>query len=368
MLDYDLMFHTGLVSNGERLWYYAEMLGCVIEVDPTTGQMDCLFSIPHFCNKNESEPQYRVMRYQDGNLYLLPYATNNMYIYEVKSKIITEVKLANNKCYCTGMIFRDGLVYIYGTSPCIYIYDLYRKNVSSVTIDPKALGMKHVPEKWFWIKPFIYKENICLLLNSNSLIIIDKENRMSYQMLGKEYEIWALRHVCLDDDIIKILYSDSNFRTKSAFFEIDGTLIQSCNVDLNKDWEEYPYLIAEFTKGKWFLFPFRSNLIQIIDSMSGRIEKVYNIPYCLNDKRKYFFGGSMIINNHVYAIDQVRGHLIKINVDDLEVQDIKLSLSKKGNEKLVEVMKNRTFNENAIIYEKKEWGDLNVLLDGLING
>lgn len=366
MEKYSLFHHISVVTNSKKIWYYADLIGYIMEIDVVSGEMKCLFAI----HENNNEPFCRNLFYHDGKLYMLPYASKIMYVYDLAmGKILNTVKFDSNVSACrfTGCIYRKGSLYLYGALPQICIYNIKEEKMHWKQLMFDELGMSYNPASWFWTESFQYKEDIFLLISgSNGLIKISNDDRFSYIPIGTNQQALILRDFDLIGDEIEELYLDKDYNVLCRRYNRQGCIKNICELRVSYQWSIYPYSCAEHVKNQWILFPYKTNSIMIFDLKKESIERLYTIGNTIDIQGKYYFGNSIKDgNNNIFAINQIDGTLVIVSADTMKVKEIPLYFSSESLNEFHSIIVDRVFENNGTIHEIDGLITLDVLIKGL---
>lgn len=364
MIDYSLLYNISMSTNGKKIWYYAEKTGYVMELDIASGRMECLFYVPN-------TSAYRVMCYCDNSLYILPFYSNIMYVYDLKSKktLLIILNEKDHKCCCTGCVFFEKEIYIYGIKSFIYKYNPEEKRISKIIdLQNQKMNMPNQSDNinWIWTQPIIYESRLYFLLYQNGMIVIDQRDNISYLSLGTGYEPWMLRNVFMENGLIRILYSDTKLNIKSMIYDIHGNIIDFKKVDIGYYWKIYPYLNSGYTNKGWVIFPYMDNIIRYIDNVDGKIKLLFDgLGKSLEKDREYYSAPVKVsgICEYLFLIDLYNSTLLKINTQTFEVGGIDLFFDEVGLSNFTEIMKNKIKIEKQIAYEKSVLETLETYID-----
>ena len=356
MIDYSLMYNVNMVTNGKLIWHFAEKTGFVMEIEIATGRMECLFYIPNLNN------EYRILSYCNNQLFVLPYNSNIMYVYDLDIREVTRVSLTMSieKCLCTGCAFFNDELYIYGQTQYIYKYHTENKKVTSVLdvkvqCEDKKIMMRE--NNWFWTKPVIYANKLFLLMYRNGATVVDNEDGMIYLPLGNEDESWVLKEMSIDNDIINVLCTDSKSNTTYRTYNLQGDELSCTKMEYNYQWVTLPYLRAEWNKRGWILFPYLDASIRYFDALSCTLTVLYTSINTNTKHAREYFSAETITNNsgdHYWLIDLARGSLMGIDAVSLGIAEKKLYFDKKGVTDFRTIFEDKAISKKHIVYEKSE--------------
>ena len=90
MINQYLLSHSREVTDGEKIWYVAQLCGLIMEINLFSKELRCIWKIPnspHACDYRSS------LFYWDHKLYIFPYNQGGMYIYDLFTSKYEEIKV-----------------------------------------------------------------------------------------------------------------------------------------------------------------------------------------------------------------------------------------------------------------------------------
>ena len=367
MRDYNLLHHIGIETNGEKIWYIAEMIGCVIEVDIATGKSACICDIPGFTD----EGSYRNLKYFNGKLYILPFKTDEMFIYDIDNSTMDKVILPDKNLHYVGALIDEGKMYLYGDSSFITVYGLAKNTTEMLELDPIKLGIGFTPSEWFWTSSLLCEHDKFFAMNGdNGMVKLDADDNISYIQMGESHHKWKSQNSVMVNMDFKVLYINENNEVTSSTYEKDGRLKHQACIDFDTKWEVYPYVYAALSDMGWISFPFLTNGLELIDENEGVTKRYYDLDISeadINKDNGYLFGcGNKYSNDVIYAIDQMFGHLVIVDVSSNSIEKKELVFDEDGIKSIKDAFKHRLSEDNGIIQEKKTFADLNWFINDVL--
>ncbi len=367
MINYNMLYNIEMVTNGEKIWFYAEKTGFVTEIDCSSGQMDCLFFVPNINN------ECRILCYSRGFLFLLPYNSDVIYIYDLCKKKLEKMILTDekNKCLCTGAVFFADELYIYGTTSLVYKYSFKKKGISSVLdMKEKAVGFKALKENedWFWGIPSIYNEKLYLLMYRNGIIVIDKNENVSFLPLGTGTEEWVKHDMYICDDKIHVLCSDTQENVIMAIYDMKGRIIKKSNIKIDYQYSALPYLRTRFTDKGWLTFPYLDNTIRCVNTESGEINSIYTCGESDKVMRRECYGATAVIgndNSKIVTIDLENKLMLEIDAYTLDVCEKEIVFNEHSRDRFRKIAKEKMEGEHQVICNENEIETLDLYVSAI---
>jgi outer membrane protein assembly factor BamB len=361
MNDNALLWHTTETSDGEKIWYIAELTGFVVEVDIATKTQKCIWWIPRaFMFK------YRSIYYHDGKLYIFPFNGEDMYVLDIKTLEYKSLHIKPQLRFIGG-IKRENFLYVFGWTSQLIKYNLENDDVEYITINPEKCGMKVIPDIWFWNECCLKDGNIYIKGHqSNLVIVIDKSDNISSVYLGEEPQSWIAKNFAVCNDKFYAIFCKGkvdDLQIFTAEYDMSGKLISQNYIDNHLEYHRYPFISSFFLDRKWLCLPFGRSEVVLTENQSE------NIIYTIEDGTKYIdgkvnrlFNGCVLVDNYLYSINQAMGSLLSVDINDLSVSHSKLKVEE-GQEDAVKMCFEQAVREGDIVlYETSECLSLEVYL------
>lgn len=347
--------HIYCTSNGEKAWYVAEMLSLVMEVNLATNSFKCLFEIPGdtpICT-------YRTVYYHKNKLYVIPYNSQILYIYDLDNNSIDQVNIGNgSNSYATGCISRNEYLYIFGATARICKYNTNTGIIKSIDVVPAEAGMNYSPAQWFWTEAFLSANDIYIpFCDAKELIKIDAYDNCSYIRLGNGGTCEALSILQNEKGFRSIFLLDNCIHMEK--YGENGGIEEQAIISSFPSLGEKLYSHASFVNNGWLLLPYRSKSIFFISDGENKARMIYDLG--IPEKRFEGHIGSAFncISNTargcLCAIDLVLGDMIVIT-EELKITDAKLEFSVEALNQLKELNRNKVLYGSHMIEESEVVG------------
>lgn len=355
--------HIGYATDYKRIWYVTETNYLLMEIHIQKQTIKCLCMVPGLSGKSE---EYRVLGYYENKLYVLPFRSRYMYIYDLAEGKGIHVPIRQDQDVCaTGCIYRDGYMYIYGWNGYLIKYCISDQTYCYLDLDTQILGMNYVPEKWFWTDAFLQKNEIYLpMAMDKGAVVIGENDQISYINLGEDQKRWQLRNILNDNEKIHVIYEDENKHIHATTYDYGGNLLEDADVLLHRDFEVYPYGRAYLCGRKWVLFPYKSPWLCCVDESGGDVVDMEILGEKVGESPPGLYTAVIGLNDGwIYAIDQSTGDALSVNANTLETRRIKLSLLPPPRNYLAELYHT---NSAMLVSEMKGFAELKDFIDMLV--
>ena len=320
MIDQNFLGHKVEVTDGEKIWYVAELSGFVMEIDIDSKELKCIWKIP-----NSAGPcSYRTLFYYENKLYIFPYLQRIMYIYDVYTGEYREIETKKDP-ELMGCIKRGRFLYAFGDKPEILKLDLENDTVMYIDMRSKLGELEKNCSYWFWTKAFVLDECIYIpAAKTNIIVMLDQNDNVSVMCLGDQPEKWVLVNIQIENGRYHAIYAQGNIddvRTYIAEYDLKGNLISESNIEEKYPYKIYPFLEAIWSGEKWICFPFGRNELLLRDREHDEIlfEIENGIEFLSNPGRGLFSCSVSVDGGTVYSLNQSTGSLVCIHLGDLAV-------------------------------------------------
>ncbi len=364
MINQSILQHKNEVTDGKKIWYIAELLGFVMELDIETMRLKCLLKIPSFFQPVD----YRGICYSGEELYVLPHNTDVLYIYNVNDKSLQSIKLMG-RYQLMGGIERDGELYLYGCTSVVVKIQVQSKHIDYIGIDKDKLKIDVDSNAWFWTDSFARDNSIFLpIQNANLIIKIDKADKVSCVCLGQKQENWLCRNIGRKKDRYYAVHLEGEkdkTHIISKSFDLQGKLVGSKEYKIYGDCVSYQFVYASLTDYGWYILPYGMHGIYWSCFDRDNAEKIYEPKEELNVSSKTNGDFLCAINceeNLICAINQVLGKYVEIDITKNSVCEHKLYFDKASSQ---EALKERIL-DGTIVREAEGVIELSDLVETIL--
>ena len=341
--SYELLYSIKLTANESKIWFYAQKSGFIMEIERKTGIMRCISSI-----NDLGTLHYRTVYYFNGKLYLLPFLSTDLYIYDIQTSDDVVIKMDDENCYLTGCIEHNSILYMFGPkTPYIYKYNTLNDSVYRVDVSRNGTP---VFDNYFWTESFIKNDILYIPLINGGIITLDINSEgTNCLLLRKENEVWILFHIEPCEDGLHAIYADEALNIWTLLCDYKGYEVRRVPISIETGWNVYPYIQTVYSKGNWITFPYNSGKIHVINDTDGKVHTMSD-NYLVN-KDKEAFGGAVKLNpDETCLVDQARSELIIVTGND-QIQRIKLVLSSDETERINNMFRKKMLASRDIINE-----------------
>lgn len=356
MIDYRILQHKTEVTDGKKIWYIAELLGILMELDISTHELKCLWRIPAYYKP----VFYRGVFYYEKKLYIIPYCGEWMYVYDIVNGKSESISLVDD-LELMACIKVGGFLYFYGFRPIVIKYNPILRSVKRIEFDHEMLGFHQSPKGWFWTEAFNQEGSLYLpVQNKNILVKLNWDDSVQSVILGNHMEDWLLRSIDVYDGGFYALHSNNevkNLQVKSAKYGKNGSLEWEKKEIFGDDYAIYPYVHAICALGKWLILPYGMKDVYLLGLNDGHLRRIYRFDATfskeINQIKNGFFNCSTLLDGNVlYGINQISGEFVKIDLTTENVEVCSINWNRDASEK---VMKD-SIEDGCFVYE----------MDGLI--
>lgn len=329
MINQNLLGHKIEVTDGERIWYIAELSGFLMEVDLCSKDLKCIWKIPNSVNACS----YRTLFYCDNKLYIFPYYQKMMYVFDLETTEYRQIEVKVNP-ELMGCVKRDRFLYAYGSKSEIIKFNLEDNIVYYIDMQSQLCDSEKI-SCWFWINSFILDECIYIpVANTNMIMVLDSDDNVSCICLGDRLEKWVLENIQVDGGRYHTIFckkGNDGIHTFIAEYDLNGNLISESGIEEKYAYQIYPFVNAVWSGERWICLPFGRNEILLQDKEHDEIlYEISNGTGSLNDTIQGLFYCSVKTNDDTLcSISQPTGSLICINLRELSVNESKLELGEK---------------------------------------
>ncbi len=353
--------HIKIVSDNDKAWFYSKELRSLIEVNILDGKARCLLCV----SGNNNPLPYNSLLFCSGKIFMLPYDSDELIIYDLKDGNIRKAKLIDKKekCGFTGGVIRGEYIYFFGSHHSqICKYDFINDQVKLLD----QLSVDNCSSKqWFWTEAFMVDGIIYLVTLENGLITIDKNDCLSHIQLGGNVEKWNSRNVILQNNQFKSLYVGEDLQLHISDYDLHGNIQNDMTIEFPSKWEGNLFIHAEFSRGKWIIFPYKTNDIYMIDSNDGKVEKIRrNVAVTEQD---IVFTDAIVVDDQVVAIDQITSEIIKVDVPNNSINSVPISFDEVGKCGMDSAARDIMFERKDVLYEHKNWFSLENFINSITN-
>lgn len=338
MIDQTILQHKVEVTDGKRMWYVAELIGIVVEIDIETRILRYLWRIPGF-----SQPvSYRSLFYYEGRLYILPYYGNEIYIFDLENETYNTETLES--CYhLMGGIERNGILYFFGCDSQIIVCSSTGTIIEYIDLKQHCPDVGVEDGLWLWTEAFMSKETIYLpVQNTNTIVLIDKDNGVSALVLGENSQKWLCRNIAIEEGVYHVLYTDKEGEeccTISETFDEYGKCIETRRINYPDDYISYPFVHALFINGDWYLLPYGTHKIYRFSTSNIRFDRVFEPQNnsAITGEVNGDYLCSIYLNNCIVSVNQIYGTMIEISLINGDVTEFELTYDKTKSQKVIDL-------------------------------
>lgn len=327
MISQYLLGHKAEVTDGEKIWYIAEHIGFLMEVDLFSGKLRAIWKIPGSIDVCA----YRVLFYYDHKLYIFPFYQELVYVYNLYTAKYEKIKVKKN-LEVMGVVKRDFFLYAFGDKSEILKYNLENNTITYIDMQEYVCKLKGIPLNWFWTRAFVLDERIYIpVSNSNILIVLDRYDNVSSVCLGNELENWRLANIYADGEryhVICCMGEENNIRTYILEYDLNGRLLLKKHVVDRYFYQVYPFVNAIWNGHKWICLPYGRNEIFLRDEEHDEIlfEIDKGTDFFSDIIQGLFFCSVCVNGDMIFSINQSTGSLICIDSGDLTVDHLYLKV------------------------------------------
>lgn len=354
MISKKILSHIEEVTDGKKIWYIAQLLGFVMEVDLNTNLLRCIWRIPDFT----SACSYRVLFYDNEKLYIFPYYKDRIYVYDFSILEYKEI-VTKNSLKIMSCIKRENYIYAFGETATVVKYNINNSKIEYLDMNCMKGDIKNFPSKWFWQEAFINNNNIYIpVMDSNLLMRIDSKDFIFGFYLGKEPVDWMLQHITYDKGRFHAIYGKgklNEIKTYVAEYEADGALKKEEHIRDRWFYQKYPFVSAKYLNGKWITLPFGRNQVLLESAETSELLcEIENGTECLSEIMPGMFWCGVWVNSHMlYSINQAMGEILLIDINKSNAMQYKLEFEEVSQEKTNEFLE-IAINKRNIVDEIEE--------------
>lgn len=327
MINQYLLGHRMEVTDGQRIWYIADLSGFLMEIDLSSKELKAIWKI----SDSRNPCAYRSLFYDNHKLYIFPYYQRTIYIYDLSTSSYEEIEVAEGLAL-TGGIKRGRFLYAFGQQSKILKCNLENYAITYIDVQSELNDLKEFSSSWFWIRAFVLDGCIHIpILNTNIMVVLDQYDHVSRIYLGERAEKWMLVNIYVDSGRYSTIYckgEENHFTTYIAKYGFNGKLIQESVVEEKYPYQTYPFVNAIWNKSKWICLPFGRNEILLRDGKHDKLlfEIDKGINFTSSTIEGLFYCSVWINEDTLCSMNQSTGSLICINRNDLTVSSFDLEL------------------------------------------
>lgn len=364
LISEELCDCAGLAADTKNIWYITNLESLLMCLDLENKKVVCYGKIP---NSKCEDYAYRTLLYNDFKLYMLPFNTDTLCIYDItkdKFELISfsdEIKkVLGKKCQIFGGFFYEQELVMYGVRPIIIRYNFIDRKFRCYVVNEEMLGF--LPQCWFWRDGFGYEKMLYLPIagykaivridiDNDEVDIINKGKNENYDFtIVKRYkdEIYLVlekqEKICIE--YMKLHSPRENYKIH--------TFIAS---DLYKS-EETPLLWGDIIENTLILIPGWEKSGYIVNLDSGEVEIIDYIQKdndLTNTKRLNCYGG-VTIGRNVFSIVTWKKQLLKLDTGSMKIESFDIELEKESEKVIQKVFcenltKRKIMREQGKIFE-----------------
>lgn len=311
--------HAVLASNGTKIWYVAELIGTLMEYDCKSCILKSIWDIPG----NVGVASYRGIYYYNGELYILPFLMDRIYVYNPVSGAYDSFFVKNDLKIMSG-IERNGILYFYGWKSVVIKMDTKSKEIKYIDVTRPNNQEGIETDDWFWTEAIQYNRTIFLPRScNNSLVSIDENDETTTIALGDKKIEWRMRNLAIDNDLFRVLYLldfGGEVKLFSSSYRINGEEIETNEIRINYEKKfKLPVFKACYIKDRWIILPYESRKVYLYDNNEKRISATYELNSF--EKKKLRNSGRFLCysqnSNCLIAIDQQDESVIEIETNGI---------------------------------------------------
>ncbi|WP_036608799.1 hypothetical protein [Oribacterium sp. P6A1] len=342
-----LFHHIKLVTNGTKVWYIAQPYSFLMELEIETMKLRCLGQIPGPVERIA----YRGLVYHEDTLILLPYRSNNMYLYDLKEEIYRRLEIdCGNKPEFIGGTFLDEYLYIYSnTDDEVIRYDIKKEKVISKIKLSDYISDVHIS---FWWDGEVVNDKLMLpCFGSNIIAELSNNGDVSLNVMGTTTEKWVENIVCIRDGKSEcIRLGNEGDINVEEYYQSERVWKRTHIETWASNKKKNPYCWSTLVDGKWFFIPqFRGNLFYVD---TDKDELKYFHRFEMVDVKKYgiqnFLCGIKVAEK-ILTIDMNLGHLIEIDTESLSVKESVIVIGEEVLQFLNKYYKEKLDNNEVVI-------------------
>ena len=321
MINQYLLSHKVEVTDGERIWYVAELSGFIMEVNLFSKELKCIWNIPN----SRGECSYRTLFYCDHKLYVFPHFQETMYVYDLYTADFEKIAVKKS-LELMGCVKRGQFLYAFGSKSEILKYNLKDGTVAYIDVQSELSDLENFTLYWFWTRAIVLDECICIpVSNSNIIVTLDPNDKISCMYLGDKPEKWILENIQASNGRYHVICCKGNRNDVGtsyiAEYDLNGRLILESSVEEKYSYQIYPFVNAVWIGDKWICLPYGRKEMILRDKEHDEILfEIDNGMELLNNIIEGQFTCSVWVNDHtVCSINQATESLIYIDLNALAV-------------------------------------------------
>lgn len=347
-MDSAVLHHTVETTDGTRVWYIAEKLGIVMEMDIQNVVLKSKWVIP-----DAGFQVYRGLFYMNDKLYIIPFIGDVIYVLDIYSLDYKTINVKKDMKLLNG-IERNGCIYFYGFTSTVLKIIPSSLDVEYIDICLDRKNVMGDSDTWFWTDSFIIDNNIFLpIQNKNSIIVINIHDEPKCMYMGEGLENWNSKNVNGFDGKLCVVYTkdfqEDIFRHEE--YDYNGCLIKS-QIIHHDFGVKNPFVSSIILNDRWIALPYNMLKILSVDVTEDALECLYSIEQIPKDDTNGFFSCYVNISKNKYlAIEQQNGKVIIVSVDSLNVEEHDMVLEQESINMIISRMAS-----NRLIMNEKERG------------
>jgi hypothetical protein len=195
--------------------------------------------------------------------------------------------------------------------------------------------------------------------------VIDKSDNISSVYLGEEPQSWIAKNFAVCNDKFYAIFCKGkvdDLQIFTAEYDMSGKLISQNYIDNHLEYHRYPFISSIFLDRKWLCLPFGRSEVVLTENQSENI--IYTVESgakYIDGKMNRLFNGCVLVDNHLYSINQAMGSLLSVDIDDLSVSHSKLKVEE-GQEDAVKMYFEHAASTGIMVRENFAGFDLDTYI------
>lgn len=364
----DNFTYSEFTSNGEKVWYITIVDNLLMEIDLNNHKVKCLGKIPNTLNETGA---YRNLVYINEKLYLIPFNTTSLCIYDINTKNFNFMDafhhswcIDNKRMKLYGRLVYGNELIMYGLNSTVYKYNILSNELKAYQITNSEVQKNDI---FFMKHGFVIGDKLILPSSEKTILVeIDlSTDKIKYYKFELNVPNVICQLVLYENQSFYFVLFDKEWKIHIGVIDINGYFVKDYQVympNLKKiesdNPNNIPFVCGFVKRNKIVLLPGKQLDTYVID-IDKKCYRIHSeLVTRINGKCPFnYFAIGHLENSYYYSIQYGQKRFVMIQEETLSVIEMELDYVLMEEKECI--MTNKMIMElSPILYEKDKFLNL----------